>query len=155
MDSSLTETNAEPQVVFRPSKKRKQFRQRAEDNNDDSSKADSTTTITATQAATPSTAPVQDESGAATREDGETSETEEGGLSVAEALRLRNARKSRLKGVEFRPETATTVVEQLTHDEHGIGAQHKDEVAEAIELGVSRRFAPQAGLVGELVNKHM
>lgn len=154
MDPSPTETNAEPQVVFRPSKKRKQFRQRAEDNHDES-KAESTTTAattitTTTQIATPS-ASAQDSDAA--RENGETSEGE-GGLSVAEALRLRNARKSRLKGVEFRPESAPKV-DEANHSEHGIGGQHKDEVAEALELGVSRRFAPQAGLVGELVNKHM
>lgn len=75
---------------------------------------------------------------------------------MAEALRLRNARKSRLKGVEFRAETsAATSGEQADFSEHDISKQQKDEIAEAIELGVSRRFAPQAGLVGELVNKHM
>lgn len=144
MESPSTVENSEPQVVFRPSKKRKQFlRQRAERNDTTANDADS-------QAAAPLKPPYESDSRPHDGDDKNTSEIE--GLSVAEALRLRNARKSRLKGVEFRPEGAPKEEAPVEHtlvnkdDEHG---------PEAMEYGMSRRFAPQAGLVGELVNKHM
>lgn len=175
MDAPPAETKTPelPQVVFRPSKKRRQFRQRAEDDdnkNDASSSckaADSATTgttiITTTQAPTAQTttlsAPPPAHDSDAVAGDKTSYDTEEGGggLSVAEALRLRNARKSRLKGVEFRAESSSAAAgEQAGVGEHDTARQQqKDEIAEALELGVSRRFAPQAGLVGELVNKHM
>lgn len=175
MDAPPAETKTPelPQVVFRPSKKRRQFRQRAEDDNDnnDSSSlktadsATTSTTETATQAPTVQTtalsAPPPAHDSDAVAGDKTSDDTEEGGggggLSVAEALRLRNARKSRLKGVEFRAEISSAAAgEQAGVGEHDTARQQqKDEIAEALELGVSRRFAPQAGLVGELVNKHM
>lgn len=180
MDAPPTDTKTPelPQVVFRPSKKRRQFRQRAEDDDNkidasSSSKAtDSATTgttiITTTQAPTTQaptaqtttlSAPPPAHDSDAVAGDKTSDDTEEGGggLSVAEALRLRNARKSRLKGVEFRAESSSAAAgEQAGVGEHDTARQQqKDEIAEALELGVSRRFAPQAGLVGELVNKHM
>ncbi|KUI66158.1 hypothetical protein VM1G_01950 [Cytospora mali] len=137
--------NSEPQVVFRPSKKRKHFRQRAEEpsTNDDD---------VATQAAAPSPAQAQNPQANSHDDDGATSETE--GLSVNEALRLRNARKSRLKGVGFRPEGSNPEGEK-SNTERSIVPKDDATGADAMEYGVSRRFAPQAGLVGELVNKHM
>lgn len=141
MDQSTATENSEPQVVFRPSKRRKQFRQRAGESD---TQIDEPTSQTNTPNSTTETSGGKDKE----REDVGTSETE--GLSVTEVLRLRNARKSKLKGVEFRPEAPP---------KDGAFAEPipvpKDEVAEALELGMSRRFAPQAGLVGELVNKHM
>lgn len=141
MDQSTATENPEPQVVFRPSKRRKQFRQRAGDS--DTQTDEPTSQINTTTTTTESNGGKDKE-----REDVETSETE--GLSVAEVLRLRNARKSKFKGVEFRPEAPT---------KDGASTETipvpKDDVTEALELGMSRRFAPQAGLVGELVNKHM
>ncbi|KAF3764789.1 hypothetical protein M406DRAFT_291968 [Cryphonectria parasitica EP155] len=131
------------QVVFRPSKKRKHFRHRPEEN-DGATTGDATSQNVAPHAST--------EDGEATTRDnnGSDEETKEANaLSVAEALRLRNARKSRLKGVEFRPEAAA---KEEAKAELGLVP---DEDGEAVELGVSRRFAPQVGLVGELVNKHM
>lgn len=141
MDNPTATENPEPQVVFRPSKRRKQFRQRAVDSD---TPIDEPTSQTNTPILPTESSGGKDKE----REDDETSETE--GLSVAEVLRLRNARKSKLKGVEFRPEAPP---------KDGAFAEPipvpKDEVTEALELGMSRRFAPQAGLVGELVNKHM
>lgn len=141
MDQSTATKNPEPQVVFRPSKRRKQFRQRAGESD---TQTDEPTSQTNTPNLTTEISAGKDKE----REDDGTSETE--GLSVTEVLRLRNARKSKLKGVEFRPEAPL---------KDGAFAEPipvpKDEVAEALELGMSRRFAPQAGLVGELVNKHM
>lgn len=136
--------NPEPQVIFRTNKKRKHFRQRAEQpgaKDDDAS----------TQAAVPPTqaqvdqANLHDDAGA-------TSETE--GQSVAEALRLRNMRKSRLKGVGFRPE-GTSAASEESNTERSLVIKDDTNAADAMDYGVSRRFAPQAGLVGELVNKHM
>ncbi|KAJ4396932.1 hypothetical protein N0V93_001154 [Gnomoniopsis smithogilvyi] len=141
MDPSTAAETSEPQVVFRPSKRRKQFRQRAEENDNTADDA------TGQTGSTPSTTEGRDPR-SQEREDDGISNTE--GLSVAEVLRLRNARKSKLKGVEFRPEGPS---------KDGVIAEPspapKDDVSEALELGMSRRFAPQAGLVGELVNKHM
>lgn len=150
MDPPPSETNPEPQVVFRSSKKRKQFRQRAEESN---VKTDDTTN----QAAAAPAASAQDDDAKPRDGDDEASEPE--GISVAEALRLRNARKSRLKGVEFRPEGAPSksTADGAADSEQNL-AHHQKEGAgapEPMEYGVSRRFAPQAGLVGELVNKHM
>lgn len=139
MDPSTTVENAEPQVVFRPSKRRKQFRQRAEETDHT---ADDVTSQTVAPQPTTEASDGRDN----LREDDANSETE--GLSVSEVLRLRNARKSKLKGVEFRPEKQDSAVAEP-------GPVPKDDVNEALELGMSRRFAPQAGLVGELVNKHM
>lgn len=136
--------NPEPQVVFRTNKKRKHFRQRAEQ---PGAKEDDA----ATQTAVPST-PAQDKLAEPNDDAGATSETE--GLSVAEALRIRNLRKSRLKGVGFRPEGTSGGVEE-SNTERSLVPKDDAYAADAMEYGVTRRFAPQAGLVGELVNKHM
>lgn len=145
MDSPSTTENPEPQVVFRPSKKRKQFRQRAEDNVplvDDA-------TSQAAGASPPTTSQASDSK---PNNGGDDTASEIEGLSVAEVLRLRNARKSRLKGVEFRPEGAP---KDETPGEASLVPKDDAQGPEATEFGMSRRFAPQAGLVGELVNKHM
>lgn len=145
MDPSTPAENAEPQVFFRPTKKRKQFRQRAE----------ATESATATQDNQPVTAsPVLITHDSASvppvrTDDDEPSETE--GSSVAEALRLRNARKSRFKGVEFRPESASASKDEPSTEHNSLVP--KEDPLEA--FSVSKRFAPQQGLVGELVNKHM
>ncbi|CAN8099815.1 unnamed protein product [Discula destructiva] len=143
MEPSIPLEEAEPQVVFRPSKKRKQFRQRPEDSD---SKNDNATT---SQPVVPPTITTITSINTSTDERAANNDSEtEAGISVAEALRLRNARKTRPKGVEFRPEGPPKEEEPPCHI-------HKDDVHEALELGMSRRFAPPAGLVGELVNKHM
>lgn len=141
MDSPTTTDNPEAQVVFRPSKRRKQFRQRAEENN---AQVDRATSQAATPPATTESGGVKDNE----LEDYAAPNTN--AISVAEALRLRNARKSRFKGVEFRPEgpLKDEAIAELSNIP-------KDDGNEALEFGMSRRFAPQAGLVGELVNKHM
>ncbi|KAK3985961.1 hepatocellular carcinoma-associated antigen 59-domain-containing protein [Cladorrhinum sp. PSN332] len=141
MATPETESAAKPKVVFRAGKKRKAYRQRAEDEIDEKN--------TATDDGTPAAPPTMDV----------TSENEdEKGLSVAEALRLRNARKHKLGGVGFRAgqssnnESATanyTEQGMVLHD----GAD--GQLVTDIIGGVNTRFAPQTGLVGEIVNKHM
>jgi hypothetical protein len=138
MDSATSE-KAEPQVVFRPSKKRKHLRQRAEEPETKTDEA------------------AQQPAAQALAHDGETkhdtnSDIEES--SVAEALRLRNARKARLKGVGFRPESAS-IASENTNAEQSLVLKDDPNGGDAMEYGISKRFAPQAGLVGELVNKHM
>lgn len=140
MDSATIE-NPEPQVVFRPSKKRKHFRQRAEEPEPN---PDNATHQAAAQS--PST---QDGNSKARDAHDTNSDTEES--SVAEALRLRNARKARLKGVGFRPEGAPKLSDEMSTERSLV---LKDDT-DAMEYGISRRFTPQAGLVGELVNRHM
>ncbi|KAK7719801.1 hypothetical protein SLS64_001982 [Diaporthe eres] len=142
--NSATPENPEPQVVFRPSKKRKHFRQRAEESE---TKADEATHQAAAQ-------PLPDQDGEAkpSGPHDTNSDTEES--SVAEALRLRNARKARLKGVGFRPEGSSKVSDEVS-TEQSLVLKDDPNGPDAMDYGISRRFAPQAGLVGELVNKHM
>ncbi|PNH28994.1 hypothetical protein BJF96_g7820 [Verticillium dahliae] len=70
--------------------------------------------------------------------------------SIAEALRLRNLRKSRLNGVGFRAQTR----EDEPSSSAALIPKPQDEET-APDGGITNRFAPQTGLVGELVNKHM
>lgn len=143
MDSATTE-KSEPQVVFRPSKKRKHFRQRVDEPED---KSDEVTDQAAAQTLSEKAG---EEKPRVTQDTN--SESEES--SVAEALRLRNARKARLKGVGFRPE-GTTKVSDGVSTERSLVLKDDPNGPDATEYGISKRFAPQAGLVGELVNKHM
>ncbi|KAK4227627.1 hepatocellular carcinoma-associated antigen 59-domain-containing protein [Podospora fimiseda] len=143
MSTPETESAAEPKIVFRAGKKRKAYRQRAEEEVDNAPS-------TAAHDATPVAPPTAE---ATPQED------EEEGLSVAEALRLRNARKHKLGGVGFRAgqfsnnesATADHNTEQglVVHD--GACTQTSMDIIGA----VNTRFAPQTGLVGEIVNKHM
>lgn len=143
MDSATTE-KPEPQVVFRPSKKRKHFRHRAEEAE---AKHDESTHQAAAQPIISSEAETKPSGAHDTNSD-----TEE--TSVAEALRLRNARKARLKGVGFRPEGTSKASDEVS-TEQSLVLKDDPNGPDAMEYGISRRFAPQAGLVGELVNKHM
>ncbi|KAI0139656.1 hypothetical protein BJ166DRAFT_473473 [Pestalotiopsis sp. NC0098] len=127
---------AEAPVVFR-GKKRKFFRQKPAEE------------PPATEA---------NESAAATESEGtpkvEASEPGEEGLSVAEIIRRRNARKYRLKGVGFGADEASAAAQ--ADDELSI--MIREEEQKAMELsngGVNRRFTAQTGLSSDLVNKHM
>ncbi|KAK3336510.1 hypothetical protein B0T19DRAFT_41105 [Cercophora scortea] len=154
MSSPRPDTTSEPQVVFRPGKKRKIYRQRAEEETPASDEVPVATTPTAIAATARKPSSDNDDD-----DEGET------GLSVTEALRLRNARKHRHGGVGFRAGPAS-------HSDGNSGANARDENTEqgmvlhdgadgqrpeesAILGGITMRFAPQTGLVGELVNKNM
>jgi hypothetical protein len=151
MATMNAESEPPPQVVFRPGKKRKPYRQRPEGPEQPILNSE-----IATDNAPPATnsAPVTP---ALQNEDEE-------GLSVAEVIRLRNARRHKHGGVGFRPEGTTSddktaVDDEITerslvlHDGAEAGTQPGPETA--VLGGISKRFAPQTGLVGELVNKHM
>ncbi|TRX97869.1 hypothetical protein FHL15_001079 [Xylaria flabelliformis] len=82
-------------------------------------------------------------------------------LSISEALRLRNARKTRLRGVTFGVNNGA----QAGGAEGGGGGDDdelsqmiREEEKKAMEQSITaanKRFAPQTGLSGEIVNKHM
>jgi hypothetical protein len=81
-------------------------------------------------------------------------------ISVTEVLRLRQARRAKFGGgVGFRAgQGARDRVETTESDETAL--VRRDEASEAarqaeVLMGMTKRFAPQTGLAGELVNKHM
>jgi hypothetical protein len=152
------ETGDVPQVVFRPGKKRKIYRQRLEE--PDSTASNGATPTEANGAAPNSSTPTT----TAERDN----DDDEQGLSVTEVRRLRNSRKHKHGGVGFRAgppgvgigdddRAAAATTEQNTERSvvlHGnADAQHGAEAA--VIGGISKRFAPQTGMVGELVNRHM
>ncbi|KAH8884011.1 hypothetical protein GQ53DRAFT_798035 [Thozetella sp. PMI_491] len=151
MPSNDSEASGEPQVVFR-GKKRKIYRQRVDERDGEAGSSEHATTDAQLAAST------QDNDGQATTapEDG----TGDDGISVSELLRIRNARRSKHGGVSF------SAAQSSRHEGDGTDADadrehsllpHEDaELAQSQDgFGMSRRFAPQTGLVGELVNKHM
>jgi hypothetical protein len=143
MDSE--ETNASeampPSVVFRPSKRKKPYRQRA----DGDVKPLDDSAPTAPQ-------PTPTDKAAASDEDG--------GPSVAEALRLRKQRRGRPGGVGFRADNSSRGEPTAENAEQGLVLHDRAAAAAAAAEadpfgGMTKRFAPQTGMVGELVNKHM
>lgn len=139
-------------IHFRPSKKRKVYRQRDTD-------ADAETNDHPLPISQPSAAPALVETSASPAPpasddvDAETSQ-----LPMAEILRLRKLRKQRLGGVEFRAEQAG-----VSKGAAAAPAHHEVESTEGKELelkednaptGGIRRFAPQTG-VGGGVDRHM
>ncbi len=145
MDSTEATEAAEPQVVFRPGKKRKMYRQRPVDTGPGS---DATGDVT--RSATGGAATTEAQSSVSVDDTDE--KAEEQGLSVAEVLRLRNARKSRPRGVEFRSDDALRSVPSGPMPEQSLVLR---EAAVEAAVGMGKRFAPQTGMVYELVNKHM
>ncbi|KAI8957697.1 hepatocellular carcinoma-associated antigen 59-domain-containing protein [Daldinia sp. FL1419] len=160
MDSTVSESTPVPPVVFR-GKKRKTYRQRAEpaDDNDERAKSvetprlEGTPTASDTPGETKATTPIQ----------GEDTEGEEKGLSVAEVLRLRNARKARLGGVKFGAGNShgsndvTTAMNGTGDGLDDLSLMIREEENKVLDIaaGVKKRFAPQTGMAAELVNKHM
>lgn len=147
-----------PPVVFR-GKKRKTYRQRAADEPEKSMEVTGDDTACA-QPAMAKAAAVSDSDndggprGRTAAED--QAEAEEEGISVAEVLRRRNARKSRLRGVGFRPDDARG--ERPPGDSDDLAMMIREEEQKALNqptLDVSKRFTAQTGLVAEIVNKHM
>ncbi|KAI1368592.1 hypothetical protein F5Y08DRAFT_335484 [Xylaria arbuscula] len=155
MDPPSSTEEAPPQVVFR-GKKRKTYRQRpgAEDEDGGASTThpigpvnDAVNNVTSTTPALisdPATTPTDKES--------------EEALSIREALRLRNARKSRLRGVAFGVDGAAAQVPGATGGDDELSQMIREEEKKAKEQSIvvpSKRFAPQTGISGEIINKHM
>ncbi len=151
---NMASPDPEPaQVLFRPGKKRKIYRYRSAEDEGANTKNDEASTNSVAAVSTT----INDSSVAITR-----GNANEDGLSVAEVLRLRNARKHRHGGVAFRAGPIThggdgsatnenPEQSMVLHDSTG-PPQQEDP---AILAGINKRFAPQTGLAGELVNKHM
>lgn len=137
-------------ILFRPSKKRKIYRQRAQDD-------DNSTSATITQA---SPIPQSEQSlqelimsnGNATLESDEVEATS---VPISEILRLRK-RNKRVGGVEFKVEgsKAKDGNNDGTMVMRREGEQGEDEGSQEVVIGGPRRFAPQTGTVGD-VNRHM
>lgn len=199
MSATPTEGAAEAPILFRRGKKRKTYRQRANDNdndNDETAAASSSASASASAPAdqkptaeddgTAATVATAAEAANATASEPEAAQTsgggdddddddaDEKGLSVAEVLRLRNARRTKLRGVELRADVGPPPKED--NDAAEADAADKDETAlvaggvvggggmtlaapslsaDKIAGGVGKRFSAQTGLVVELVNRHM
>ncbi|KAI0176417.1 hepatocellular carcinoma-associated antigen 59-domain-containing protein [Hypoxylon sp. FL1284] len=154
MDSASSEVAPEPQVVFR-GKKRKTYRQRTESNNDDT---EPKITVEPSSQDTPSSivSPKDADTIPLVPTRGDDAAEGETGLSVAEVLRLRSARKSRLGGVKFGAGNTTSgdaAAEAL--DELSLMIREEESKALDVASSVKNRFAPQTGLAADIVNKHM
>lgn len=112
-------------IVFRPSKKRKAYRQRAGDS-------------------PPPPIPPKD---TPTREQPSSQDEQENGAesAVTAAMRVRNARRARLRGVGF------------SSDDHDAPAPNAptDHLDRAPPKGIPDRFTHQTGLVATLNDRHM
>ncbi|KAI1659890.1 hepatocellular carcinoma-associated antigen 59-domain-containing protein [Daldinia decipiens] len=161
MDSAASESTPVPQVIFR-GKKRKTYRQRAEPADDDDER--SRCADTPRPEGTPTASDTPGKAEVATPIQSEGAEDEEKGLSVAEVLRLRNARKARLGGVKFGAgsnygsnDAAAAVANGFGDGLDDLSLMIREEENKALDIaaGVKKRFAPQTGMAAELVNKHM
>lgn len=138
MESAATDAT-EPQLpAFRSGKKRKIYRHRSEDD-------DSPLDAPIPTAQTPATSDPRPSDDAADSQD------------VEEHLPLsairRQARKARLGGVAFR--AGSTRADDHTENTEQSLVRHDGSTENPVIAGIRNRFAPQTGLVGELVNKHM
>ncbi|EKD19289.1 uncharacterized protein L3040_009271 [Drepanopeziza brunnea f. sp. 'multigermtubi'] len=154
---SADQIKADP-VLFRPTKKRKIYRQRTTEDEIATENVDTTPSALSQPAPTPTPAQSLDElisAASATASGRGRDEVEEDGasaLSVAEILRLRKKNKARGGGVEFR------ALGHVARDEEGElmvrGGDEEKVDGEGVGKGVIRVFAPQTGTVGD-VNRHM
>ncbi|KAI0456628.1 hypothetical protein F5B21DRAFT_146759 [Xylaria acuta] len=146
MDSTSPAADSPPPIVFR-GKKRKTYRQRPGTGVEDKATdpvPDAPNAI-GHQVSTPG--PIETP----------TSTEDDEALSISKALRLRNARKSRLRGVTFGVDNGAQAVGAEGGDDE-LSQMIREEEKKAIEQSVTaanKRFAPQTGLSGEIVNKHM
>ncbi|KAJ8120522.1 hypothetical protein ONZ43_g2789 [Nemania bipapillata] len=152
MDSTSPATEAPRPIVFR-GKKRKTYRQRlgAEAEDETPTAAPIDPVLNAPNAT--STAQTLTPNPIATSSDKEQDEA----LSISEALRLRNTRKSRLRGVTFGADNNTQTGRADGEDDE-LSQMIREEEKKAMEQSITaanKRFAPQTGLSGEIVNKHM
>jgi len=169
-------SNPAPQVVFRTKKKAKPYRQHtattvenlessfATANASELTKEEASPAATSAPAASgiESTSDVPAAATSTAQDKKSSEEDEEDGLSVTELLKLRNARKHKLAGVGFRAtdeKPSATGEEQNNMDGKGLVVRAAAGLAgsevEQLIGGITKRFAPQTGFVGDLVNRHM
>jgi hypothetical protein len=142
METEPTLPDGAETILFRPSKKRKVYRQRAVED-DDVEKP-----LEAARTDVPSSVPRTQDRGSSPEEDLEGTR-----VSVTEILRLRKLRKHRVGGVEFRavppasrtedPDAGALVLHEETQAPEGLST-----------TSAIKRFAPQTGVTGS-VDKHM
>jgi hypothetical protein len=148
----ITAEAPEPEtLLFRPSKKRKIYRQRPQDDDADSTAQATSTAIISPPAAQghASELPSPDDSG--------TGDVEGMRVSMAEILRLRKLRKHRVGGVEFRVASPAGNGSSISQELVPADSARDEPEAEGKEeggFGVVSRFAKQTGMVGD-VDKHM
>lgn len=135
-------------ILFRPSKKRKIYRQRALD--DESNTTSPLPAAERPSNASPGTVVADDVS----REEEELESTR---VPISEIQRLRRLHKHRVGGVEFRPSPSTIRgddTQEVALVPHGEG--RADGSVESVQpaVGVVSRFAKQTGMLGD-VDKHM
>jgi hypothetical protein len=135
-DSASQQADA---VLFRSSKKRKFYRQRA-------AEPSQTPASELPTASAPIPSTLDDLVSQASNKD--STEVEGAVVPMSEILRLRKLRKGR-GGVEFKAEHA----KRGDEDEVAIGESEEQEEENGAAKAV-RRFAPQTGTIGD-VNKHM
>ncbi|KAM0503823.1 hypothetical protein ACHAP8_003065 [Fusarium lateritium] len=142
MDATSSGAASEP-IRFRAGKKRKAYRQRVQ--GDDDAVAETVQSPPTASAAESNDKPAQ-------RSTPDEEENAEG--SVAAALKLRNARRSRLGGVAFRNSNRP---EDDTNTERALVPHNADETSnnESVIKGVTDRFTHQTGKVADLNDRHM
>ncbi|KAJ4295736.1 hypothetical protein N0V88_004438 [Collariella sp. IMI 366227] len=132
-------------------KKRKAYRQRPEDPETSARDSEMPQPDHLASSITPAASSAQEQH-----------QQEEEGLSVSEVIRIRNARKHKHGGVGFRAgpvEWGASEEQQQQNTEQSLvlhgSADAMLAADSAVVGGISKRFAPQTGLVGEVVNKHI
>ncbi|KAI1312322.1 hypothetical protein F5Y03DRAFT_339850 [Xylaria venustula] len=150
MDPASPVAEAQSPIVFR-GKKRKTYRQRPGAGDDDGTSAAAIDAVVNAVSANSAQASTPDS--IVTPTDKEASEA----LSLNEALRLRHARKSRLRGVTFGADNNAQPGGSEGGDDE-LSLMIREEEKKAIDQSIAaanKRFAPQTGLSGEIINKHM
>lgn len=138
-----------PQDLFRPSKRRKFYRKRADTEDDPTSDAAPLPPI-----ATPELQTVDElifQSGASRRTD-DVAESE-GPISVADLIRQRKAIQRRRGGIEFTNLHSAASALSTGNSNQALVEKHDETPADI--KSVIERFAPQTGQVSEATDKHM
>ncbi|KAI0514840.1 P-loop containing nucleoside triphosphate hydrolase protein [Xylaria bambusicola] len=152
LDYRISQVHGEsPQPVLFRGKKRKTYRQRHGTEDEDGATANPIDPVIDAVNASTTRASTPDPITAST--DKERDEA----LSIREALRLRNARKSRLRGVAFGVEDNAQPGGPASGDDE-LNQMIREEEKKAMDqtiVAANKRFAPQTGLSGEIINKHM
>ncbi|KAI1356796.1 P-loop containing nucleoside triphosphate hydrolase protein [Xylaria sp. FL0043] len=149
MDSTSPAEEAPSPIVFR-GKKRKFYRQRHGAEDEASPVSIDAAAVDAADATSAQASPSDPIANPTEKERDEA-------LSLSEALRLRNARKSRLRGVTFGADNNTQAGGSEAGDDE-LSQMIREEEKKVIEQSIAaanKRFAPQTGLSGEILNKHM
>ncbi|KAF4469943.1 hypothetical protein FALBO_3170 [Fusarium albosuccineum] len=133
-------------IRFRAGKKRKAYRQRADD--EEAAETTRSPPIASGSGGIPAlTATNGPGSNGDDNDDGD----DDGEASVAAALRLRNARRARLGGVAFRN---TNRPDDDVNGERAL-VPHDPDGKEAVVSNVADRFTHQTGMLADLNDKHM